>query len=115
MDPSMKKVARQPRRSRASRKAGVDRRAGPSSKIRAERALGLFQEGRLQRAFLDHRTVLQFWNIYYGTIHFAVPVLALWLLWRRRPEGYPRARTVFLVMCFGALVVFALYPLAPPR
>jgi hypothetical protein len=83
--------------------------------IRVERALGLFQEGRIQRAFIQHTTVVQLWNIYYGTVHFVVPVLALWLLWRRRPERYRGARTVFFVMCFGALVVFALYPLAPPR
>jgi hypothetical protein len=94
--------------------------AGPAVRhaedlIRLERALGLYQEGRLQRAFIDHTTVLQFWNIYYGTVHFVVPVLALWLLWRRRPERYFRARTVLLVMCFVSLVVFALYPLAPPR
>ena len=83
--------------------------------IRVERALGLFQEGRLQGAFLGHTTVVQFWNIYYGTVHFVVPVLGLWLLWRRRPGDYARARTVLLAMCFGSLVVFALYPLAPPR
>ncbi|MDQ1489388.1 MAG: hypothetical protein QOJ23_1902 [Actinomycetota bacterium] len=94
--------------------------AGPAVRhaidvIRVERAVGLYQEGRLQRAVLDHKTVVQFWNIYYGTIHFVVPALGLWLLWRRRPERYARARTTFLVMCFGALVVFAVYPLAPPR
>lgn len=94
--------------------------AGPSihhaeDLVRLERALGLFQEGRIQRAFSDHIAVLQFWDIYYGTIHFVVPVIALWLLWRRRPERYARARTALLVMCFGALAVFILYPLAPPR
>jgi hypothetical protein len=83
--------------------------------VRVERALGLYQEHRIQRAFIGHTTVIQGWDIYYGTVHFVVPALALWLLWRRRPEHYARARTVFLVMCFVALVVFALYPLAPPR
>jgi len=94
--------------------------AGPSLRharavIHAERALGLYQERRIQRAFIDHKTVMQFWDIYYGTIHFVVPALALWLLWRRRPERFPEVRTVFLVMCFVALAVFALWPLMPPR
>jgi hypothetical protein len=94
--------------------------AGPAFRhaeavIRAERALGLFWERRVQQAFIGHKTVIQFWDIYYGTIHFVVPVAALWLLWRRRPAHYARARTVFLVMCFAALVVFAVYPLMPPR
>ena len=83
--------------------------------IRLERSLGLYQEGRLQRAFIDHTTLLQGWNIYYGTIHFVVPAFALWLLWRRRRDRFAPARTVFLVMCFVALAVFALWPLMPPR
>jgi hypothetical protein len=94
--------------------------AGPSfhhaeTIIRWERALGLYQEHRLQRAFIDHKTVMQFWDIYYGTIHFVVPVVALWLLWRRARTRYPEARNVFLLMCYLALVVFAVWPLMPPR
>jgi hypothetical protein len=83
--------------------------------VRLERALGLYQEGRLQRAFIDHVRVLQFWNIYYGTVHFVVPAFALWLLWRRRRDRFGQARSTFLVMCFLALVVFAAWPLMPPR
>ena len=83
--------------------------------IRLERALGLYQEGRVQRAFIDHTTVLQFWNIYYGTIHFVVPVFALWLLWRRRRDRFARYRTALLVMCYLSLAVFVLWPLMPPR
>ncbi len=83
--------------------------------VRLERALGLYQERRIQRAFIDHTTVLQFWNIYYGTIHFVVPVVALWLLWRRRRDRLAHYRTDLLVMCYLALAVFFLWPLMPPR
>jgi len=83
--------------------------------IRVERALGLFQEGRVQRAFIDHKTFMQFWDIYYGTIHFVVPVFALWLVWRRARDRYPEARNVFLLSCYLALILFAVWPLMPPR
>jgi len=83
--------------------------------VRLERALGLYQEPRVQRAFIHHPTVLQFWNIYYGTIHFVVPALALWLLWRRRRDRFGHYRTAFVVMCYLALAVFFLWPLMPPR
>jgi len=83
--------------------------------VRLERHLGLYQERRLQRAFIGHPTVLQGWDIYYGTIHFVVPAVALWLLWRRGRDRFAEARTVFLVMCFLALGVFVLWPLMPPR
>ena len=94
--------------------------AGPAfaharSVIHAERALGLYRELRIQRAFIAHPVTVQFWDIYYGTVHFVVPVLALWLLWRRRPERYHHARNVLLVMCYVALVVFIVWPLMPPR
>ena len=45
--------------------------------IRWEKALGLYQELRVQRAFIDWGWFLSFWNIYYGTIHFVMPVVAL--------------------------------------
>ena len=94
--------------------------AGPSFRhaetvIRLERHLGLYQERRLQQALIGHKTVIQFWDLYYGTVHFMVPALALWLLWRRRPDRFPQARTAFLVMCYLALVVFFVWPLMPPR
>lgn len=83
--------------------------------VRWERALGLYQEYRVQQAFLHHHVVLSLANIYYGTVHFVVPVIALVLLWRRAPERYVRWRTTLLVMLAIALVMFWLYPLNPPR
>lgn len=94
--------------------------AGPSFRhaeavVGLERRLGLYQEHRLQRAFIGHPTALQFWDIYYGTIHFVIPAVALWLLWRRGRDRFAEARTVFLLMCFLALGVFVVWPLMPPR
>ena len=83
--------------------------------VRWERALGLYQEHRIQRAFIDWSPFLSFWNIYYGTIHFVMPVVALVTLWRRAPERYLRWRNVLLVMLTLGLLGFWLYPLMPPR
>lgn len=83
--------------------------------VRWERALGLYQEYRIQQAFIDAPVVLSLANIYYGTIHFIMPVVALITLWRRAPERYVRWRTTLLLMLTIALVMFWLYPLTPPR
>ena len=45
--------------------------------IRWEQAVGLYRELWIQRAFIDAGWFISFWNIYYGTIHFAMPVLSV--------------------------------------
>jgi hypothetical protein len=80
-----------------------------------ERFLGIYQEHRIQSAFLDWEPFISFWNIYYGTIHFVVPVVALVLLYRRTPARYVRWRNTLVALLALGLVGFALYPLAPPR
>ena len=56
--------------------------------IRAEQWLGLYQERAIQQAFLSADWFMAFWNIYYGTIHFVVPVVALVLLYRKMPAFF---------------------------
>src|SRR5262249_59047526 len=80
-----------------------------------ERFLGLYQERTVQHAFLDHGWFLSFWNIWYGTIHFVMPVVALVWLYRRWPTRYLLWRNTLLFMLAFALVGFVLYPLTPPR
>ena len=83
--------------------------------IRVEDALGLFFEESLQNAFLDWRPFIQFWNLFYGTFHFVVTVVALVLLFRRFPARYPRWRNTLAATTGLALIGFATYPLMPPR
>ncbi len=83
--------------------------------VRIERAAGLFQEHRIQQAFIGWPAFVSFWNIYYGTIHFVLPVVALVTLWRRAPARYRRWRNVLLLMLAFGLAGFWLYPLTPPR
>ena len=83
--------------------------------VRVERVVGLYQEHRVQQAFIGWPAFLSFWNIYYGTIHFVLPVVALVTLWRRAPVRYVRWRNTLLLMLAFGLLGFWLYPLMPPR
>lgn len=95
--------------------AGSDALRNARDLVRWERTLGLYQEHRIQRAFLDWHWFLSFWNIWYGTIHFVMPVVALVTLWRRDPRRYVVWRNILLVMLAIGLALFAVYPLMPPR
>ena len=83
--------------------------------IRLERALGIFHEESVQQAFLSQRHFIQFWNLFYGTFHFVVTIVALVLLFRRFPARYPRWRNTLAATTGLALIGFATYPLMPPR
>jgi hypothetical protein len=94
--------------------------AGPAFRnakdiVRWEKALGLYQERAIQQAFLSADWFMAFWNIYYGTIHFVVPVVALVLLYRKLPARYVRYRNTLAFMLAIGLLGFWLYPLMPPR
>ncbi len=83
--------------------------------IRVEQALGLYFEEHVQEAFLATRWFIQFWNLFYGTFHFVVTIVALVLLFRRFPARYPRWRNTLAATTALALIGFATYPLMPPR
>lgn len=83
--------------------------------IDVERALGLFHEETIQEWMLPHRWLVQFWDIYYGTVHFVVPVVVLVLLWRRNRDRYRLWRNALGFVLAIGLIGFTLLPLAPPR
>jgi hypothetical protein len=93
--------------------------------IRAEKALGLYQEHGVQHWFglrpgadlahLRARTFVQFWDVFYGSAHFIVTVAALVWLFRRHPARYPLWRNTLACTTALALVGFATFPLMPPR
>ena len=83
--------------------------------VDAERFFGIYQEHRVQQAFLDWHPFISFWNIYYGTIHFVMPVIALVAMYRKMPARYVRWRNTLLFMLGFGLIGFWLYPLTPPR
>ncbi len=83
--------------------------------IELERAMGLFFEEQLQQWFIDWSWFIRFWNVYYGTFHFAATITVMVLLYRRSPVRYGLWRTVLAATTGLALVGFTLYPLMPPR
>jgi hypothetical protein len=83
--------------------------------VAAEQFLGLYHERAVQQAFLSADWFIAFWNIYYGTIHFVVPVIALVVLYRKFPTRYVRWRNTFVFMLAISVIAFWLYPLMPPR
>src|SRR5262249_36053052 len=58
---------------------------------------------------------IAFWNIYYGTIHFVLPVVALVLLYKKMPLRYVRWRNTLIAMWTIAVLAFIVYPVMPPR
>ncbi|MFE9623415.1 bifunctional glycosyltransferase 87/phosphatase PAP2 family protein [Streptomyces sp. NPDC006527] len=56
-----------------------------------------------------------FFDFYYESFHFAVPLSVLGVLYWRRPVDYRWARASLGFATLLALVGFWLYPLAPPR
>jgi hypothetical protein len=83
--------------------------------VAAERWLGIYWERDVQQAFLHVDWFIAFWNIFYGTVHFVFPVVALVWLYRKAPARYRRWRTTLVLMFGLAVLSFWLYPLMPPR
>ncbi len=83
--------------------------------VDAEKFLGLYHEYSIQQAFLGLDWFMSFWNIWYGTIHFVMPLVALVWLYRKLPARYVRWRNTLVLMLGVSLLAFWAYPLMPPR
>ena len=83
--------------------------------IRVEERLASFHEEAIQDVFLPWDWFIRFWNIFYGTAHFLVTVIALVYLFRRMSDRYPLWRNTLACTTGLALIGFAFYPLMPPR
>jgi hypothetical protein len=85
--------------------------------INIERHFGLFFEPHLQHWYLGlpHHGFIRFWNIYYGSFHFLVPVFILIWMFKRHPRHYTVWRNTLVVVTVLGLVGFASFSLMPPR
>jgi hypothetical protein len=84
--------------------------------IRAEQWLHSFHEAWVQHLFYPSaKWFLKFWNVYYGSAHFIVTVIAIVWLFRRDPRRYPLWRNTLAFTTGLALIGFAFFPLMPPR
>jgi len=83
--------------------------------IDVEKAMGLFFEEAVQRPVIGWDWYLQFWNIFYGSLHFAVTIFAMVFLYIRFPLRYRCYRNIILSTTAFALIGFVTFPLMPPR
>lgn len=80
-----------------------------------ERVLHLDIERWVNHTVVGIGWLRDFFDHYYTSFHFAVPLAVLAVLYRRRPGDYRWARSALGFATLLALVGFWLYPLAPPR
>jgi membrane-associated phospholipid phosphatase len=83
--------------------------------IRFERLHGILWEGALQRAVLERGLFVDAANAVYMYGHWPVIITAGVLLFHYRPDQYARLRDACLLSGLIGLVVFSLFPVAPPR
>ena len=83
--------------------------------VDVQRALGFFVEDDLNSWVKDKLFIAQAMNLIYFYLHFPlIIVFGIWLYYFRR-EKYTLTRDAFLASGAIALVVYWLYPVAPPR
>jgi hypothetical protein len=92
-----------------------DAEANAQHLLSFERFLKLDPELWLNHALAPVNGLAAFAGYYYLTLHFAVTVAALVLLYVRRPSLYAQARTSLVAASSTALLAFWLLPVAPPR
>lgn len=80
-----------------------------------ERALHIDIEYWANHAVVKADRLRDFFDFYYESFHFGVPLALLAVLYWRRPVDYRWARSAIGFATVFALIGFWLYPLAPPR
>ncbi|MGP9021043.1 bifunctional glycosyltransferase 87/phosphatase PAP2 family protein [Streptomyces sp. BR1] len=83
--------------------------------VSIERALHIDIEHWANHSIQHAKWLLSFFNFYYETFHFIVPLTILGVLYVRRPADYRWARSALGFATLLGLVGFWLFPLAPPR
>ncbi|MGE3328508.1 MAG: phosphatase PAP2 family protein [Acidimicrobiia bacterium] len=83
--------------------------------LHLERALGIDVEASLQRDVLEHRWMINIVNWVYMWGHWPVIAVTLFMLYARRRRTYVVLRNAMFISGAIGLVIFATYPVAPPR
>ncbi len=80
-----------------------------------EKSSGLFVELSIQQLLLTHLDITKALNEFYMLGHWIVtPLFFIWL-YRYRRSFYPYIRNAFLAANGIALIIYIVYPVAPPR
>jgi hypothetical protein len=83
--------------------------------LQLERSIGLDQEQELQDLVLDHEVWVTVANWVYIWLHWPVIALTLlWLLFAHRRDYFELRNAIFISGAIG-LVIFATFPVTPPR
>jgi hypothetical protein len=94
---------------------GSDAEAHAQRVIDLEQRLGIFRELELQELILDSRITVNMVNWVYIWGHWPlITLIVLWMVLRHR-DAFPLYRSAFLISGAIGMVIFALYPVAPPR
>lgn len=80
-----------------------------------EKSYGLFFELSIQQWALDNVELVEVLNYFYLSAHWIVTTAFFVWLWFHRRHVYPYVRNAFLAANAIALVIFMVYPVAPPR
>jgi hypothetical protein len=83
--------------------------------LHAERVLHIDAERWINHLATVHGWIALSCGYFYPVAHPFITGAVLIYLWRRRPASYPRFRTALVVASLAALLVYWLYPVAPPR
>jgi len=83
--------------------------------IDTQRSLGIFWEDQMNDWVSDKELIAQAMNLTYFYLHFPIIIaFGIWMYYFRR-DRYTLTRDAFLASGTIALVIYWLYPVAPPR
>lgn len=83
--------------------------------INFEKSSGLFVELSIQQWLLGHIALTEMLNRFYMLGHWVFTTIFFVWLYKRRRRIYPYVRNAFLAANMISLVIFMLFPVAPPR
>jgi hypothetical protein len=98
----------------ANDRAGIAQ-AHARSVVHLEHTLGIARESSLQDLVIHHHALVTLANWVYIWGHWPlIAISAVWLF-RHRPDAYRLMRTAIFVSGAIGMVIFLVYPVAPPR
>jgi hypothetical protein len=83
--------------------------------VRFEQSLHMYVEGAVQRAFEHPSALLKVLAFAYPALHVLATIGVLTWAYRSRPADYPAIRTALVATTAIALVIYVVFPVAPPR
>jgi hypothetical protein len=90
-------------------------RANTADIVSLERALGVFHERAVQEWVQGLPLLPVLLAASYMTLHAAVTAGVVRWVYRKRPEAFPLLRTTLVIGTAMSLLIYVVYPAAPPR